>query len=80
MSPEQIKNKLPPPLTGPRILPDKEYTRPVLVCPFCGNPPDPYPFGNGYGYAIECNTCQYDGPWGDTAEMAIKAWNTREGV
>ena len=76
MSPEQIKDKLAPILTGPRILPDADYNV-LRVCPFCGNEPNPKPAGRVYGYAIECFCCEFTGPWGDTPELAVYAWNTR---
>jgi hypothetical protein len=37
MSPEQIKSKLPPPLTGPRIEADTPHIRTELQC-VCGAP------------------------------------------
>jgi hypothetical protein len=37
MSPEQIREKLPPPLQGPRIEADTPHIRTELVC-VCGNP------------------------------------------
>ena len=77
MSPEQIASKLPPPLDGPRIEADEATG--IKDCPFCNNAPDPIPLGSDYGYGIECSTCHFRGPWGDTRGMAIKAWNVRGG-
>jgi Lar family restriction alleviation protein len=51
----------------------------VKPCPFCGNVPEADPHGAGYGFGISCATCEYQGPWGDTPELAIYAWNTRGG-
>ena len=83
---------IPKELTGEKILSDalldqRKYQqseaegvdrrRPLKPCPFCGNEPNPTPTGAAYGYAIECFTCEYQGPWGDSHELAIYAWNTR---
>jgi len=51
--------------------------QPIKNCPFCGNQPEPWPIAQGYGFAVECPTCEYPGPWGDSRELAIYAWNTR---
>ena len=79
MSPEQIKDKLAPILTGPKILPDADYNV-LRPCAFCGNYPEqkPRPQLKG-GWAIRCSTCEFDGPWGATKNLAILAWNTRGG-
>jgi Lar family restriction alleviation protein len=78
MSPEQIREKLPPPLQGPRIMPDADY-RVLRSCPFCGNYPVQVPVAVNYGYAIHCATCEFFGPWGDTVALAVTAWNVRGG-
>jgi Lar family restriction alleviation protein len=78
MSPEQIKDKLAPILTGPRILPDADYNV-LRVCPFCGNYPLQTIVSSGKGWAVFCNTCEFFGPWGATKSLAILAWNTRGG-
>ena len=78
MSPEQIKDKLAPILSGPRILPDADYNV-LRMCPFCGNYPSQQIDANGKGFAVTCWTCMFDGPWGATKSLAILAWNTRGG-
>lgn len=78
MSPEQIKSKLAPILTGPRILPDADYAV-MRVCPFCGNYPSQELRVVDKGYAIRCFTCSFNGPWAATKNMAILSWNTRGG-
>jgi Lar family restriction alleviation protein len=78
MSPEQIKDKLAPILTGPRILPDADYAV-LRPCPFCGNYPDQHILKHDMGYVIRCFTCDFNGPWGATKNLAILAWNTRGG-
>jgi len=78
MSPEQIKDKLAPILTGPKILKDADYSN-MLPCPWCHNIPSEVPIAYMYGYGIYCPTCEYFGPMGLTADMAVKSWNTRGG-
>ena len=78
MSPEQIKDKLAPILTGPRILPDADYAV-LRVCPFCGNYPSQEIETDNNWHSVYCPTCEYNGPAGRTKNLAILAWNTRGG-
>jgi Lar family restriction alleviation protein len=90
MTESEIRSKLSPALTGPRILPDKDYIKAegtdvfnrykVLPCPFCGEIPSFVPVASNYGYGIYCPVCEFCGPLGFTKDMAIKSWNVRGGV
>ena len=78
MSPEQIKSKLAPILSGPKILPDADYNV-LRPCPFCSNYPSQILEIIKHGYGVRCPTCEFNGPWGATKNLAILAWNTRGG-
>ena len=48
-------------------------------CPFCGQEP----IGPAYissKYSMYCPCCEYFGPVGASAELAIEAWNERSEV
>ena len=78
MSPEQIKDKLAPILSGPRILKDADYNV-LRPCPFCGNYPAQDVEAFNYGFGVYCPTCEFHGPMGATKHLAQLAWNTRGG-
>ena len=49
----------------------------LLACPFCGWG-KPFIFDTGDDpFWVECPDCYAEGPTEDTADEAIKAWNTR---
>lgn len=50
-------------------------------CPFCGHTNIQvfveYKDDGGYVYAMVCTKCMANGPWKDTEQQAIDAWNKR---
>jgi predicted RNA-binding Zn-ribbon protein involved in translation (DUF1610 family) len=78
MTEHEIKSKLAPILTGPKILKDADYNV-LRPCPFCGNYPSQKIRAVGYGYGIYCDTCEFIGPFGSTTNLSKLAWNTRGG-
>lgn len=53
----------------------------MLPCPFCGKEAIETPQLLPYGIAVCCSNCfecGMRGPYRQTAEQAIKAWNCRE--
>jgi predicted RNA-binding Zn-ribbon protein involved in translation (DUF1610 family) len=68
----------PPILAGPRILKDADYSV-LRVCPYCGNYPSQNIKPVRFGYAVYCDTCEFNGPFGETKNLAQLAWNTRGG-
>lgn len=59
----------------------------TILCPFCASTNiDVYCIDDGYAncgpkgkevWAAECDDCAAGGPWKDTKEEAIEAWNNR---
>jgi Lar family restriction alleviation protein len=50
----------------------------LKTCPFCGcEALGPLPVENGY--AAYCGVCEYHGPFGSNEDVAILAWNLRDG-